>query len=293
MHSTLTLPEEILLLSVDEAGGISPESKTLDVVLASAILMDLAIKKRIDTDLKRLIHLDNTPTGDAVLDDALEVLFADRSDKPTDYWVTQLGLKADVIKEDLLASLVVKRVLKVENKKILWVFAQRKYPVIDNQELTEVKTRCRELIFSGDIPELQEMAIISLAWYGSMLGLLLSPEEQMKYQGRVEQIAKMDLVGQAIGKALEEFSASFQLGTMAKSILGIKTPEQKLEILVSDIKAKYRIDTEDDLPEWLRKGTDQYQKTIDFIAKTGSSDIYYHPGKKEYFLRDYASVFSM
>jgi Golgi phosphoprotein 3 len=293
MHSTLTIPEEILLLSVDDAGGISSESKTLDVVLASAILMDLAIKKRIDTDLSKMIHLDSTPTGDAVLDDAIGLLFKNRSEKPTDYWITQLGLRADVFKEDLLASLVVKRVLKVENKKILWMIASRKYPVIDNKELVEVKTRCRELIFSSEIPELQEMAIISLAYYGSMLGFLLNSEEQVKYQGRVEQIARMDLVGQAIGKALQELSASFQLGSIAKSILGIKTAEQKLEILVSDIKAKYRIDTENDLPEWLRKGTAQYQMTIDFIEKTGSSDIYYHPGKKEYFLRDYSSVFSM
>lgn len=292
MSNFLTIPEEILLLSIDESGGISPESKTLDVVLASAILMDLAIRKRIDTDLHNLIHIDGSPTGDAILDDALTFLFENPVEKPTEYWVTQLGLRADVYKEDLLASLTLKKVLKVENKRILWMFSSRKYPIIGDKELKEVKTRVRELVFSSEIPDLQEMAIVSLAFYGSLLGFLFTANEIDNYKARIEQIAKMDLIGQSIGKALLEFSVSFQFASKAKAILGIKTAEQKLEGLVDDIKTKYRIKNDEDLPDWLRRGTEQYGKTLDFIDKVGTSDIYYHIGKKEYFVRDYASVFS-
>jgi hypothetical protein len=293
MSYFLTIPEEILLLSIDETGGISPESKTLDVVLASAILMELAIRKRIDTDLEHLIHVDGSATGDAILDDALTLLFENPVKKPIDYWITQLGLKIDVFKEDLLASLTLKKVLKVENKRILWMFATRKYPVIGNKELKEVKERVRELIFSDDIPDLQDMAIVSLAYYGSLMHQLLTNYDATRCLPRVEQIAKMDLIGQSIGKALQQFSESFQFSTMAKAILGIKTPEQKLEELVENIKAKYRIKNEEDLPDWLRKGHDQYQKTLEFIDKVGTADIYYHAGRKEYVVRDYASVFSM
>lgn len=293
MSHFLTIPEEILLLSIDESGGISPETKTLDVVIAAAILMDLAIRKKIDTDLHYLIHVDGTPTGDAILDDALTFLFEKKESKSPAYWLTQLGLRADAYKEDLLASLTLKRVLKVDNKRILWMFASRKYPVIGNQELKDVKSRISELIFSKELPELNDMAIISLAHYGSLLDFIFTPAEIVKYQARIEQIAKMDLIGQSIGQALHELSLSFQLSTKAKAILGIRTPEQKLEALVADIKEKYRITNDADLPEWLRKGTDQYQKTIKFIEKTGSSDIYYHPGRQQYYVRDYISVFSM
>lgn len=293
MPSFLTIPEEILLLSIDESGGISSESKTIDVVLASAILMDLAIRKRIDTDIQYLIHVDGTPTGDAILDDALTVLFENQVSKTPVYWITQLGLRADAYKEDLLASLTLKRVLKVENKRILWMFSTRKYPVIGNKELKEVKSRVRELVFSTELPDLQDMAIISLAFYGSLLDFLFSPEEIDKYKGRIEQIAKMDLIGQAIGRALEELSLSFQITSGVKAFLGIKTPEQKLETLVDDIKTKYRISRDEDLPDWLRKGTEQYKKTLAFIEKEGTADVYYHPGKQEYYVRDYISVFSM
>ncbi|HRY33856.1 MAG TPA: GPP34 family phosphoprotein [Bacteroidales bacterium] len=292
MSRFLTIPEEILLLSIDESGGISPESKTLDVVIASALLMDLAIRKRIDSDLHYLIHVDGSPTGDAVLDDALTFLFEDKTQKAPVYWISQLGLRADAYKEDLLASLVLKRVLKVENKRILWMFATRRYPVIGNQELKEVKARVRELIFGNELPELQDMAIISLAYYGSLLELIFAPEEIDQYLPRIEQIARMDLIGQNIGKALHELSLSFQISSKAKALLGIKTPEQKLEELVLEIRTKFRIEKDEDLPAWLRKGTDQYRKTLQFIDKEGTSDVYYHPGKQQYFVRDYASVFS-
>jgi Golgi phosphoprotein 3 len=293
MSNFLTIPEEILLLSIDEAGGFSPESRTLDVVLGSAILMDLAIRKRIDTDLHYLIHVDGSPTGDAILDDALTFVFNKKERKPPFYWICQLGLRADAYKEDLLASLTLKRVLKVENKRILWMFSSRKYPVIGNKELKEVKTRVRELIFSKELPELTDMAIISLAHYGSLLSLIFTPEEIVKYKDRIEQIARMDLIGQSIGQSLHELSLSFQITTKAKAMLGIKNPEQKLEALVAEIKEKYKISDDNELPDWLNKNTEQYQKTILFIEKSGTADVYYHPGRKQYYVRDYVSVFSM
>ncbi|MCX6272155.1 MAG: GPP34 family phosphoprotein [Bacteroidetes bacterium] len=293
MSHFLTIPEEILLLSIDESGGISPESKSLDVVLASSILMDLAIRGKIDTDLQYLIHVDGTPTGDAILDDALTFLFQDMESRSPAYWITQLGLRADGYKEDLLASLVLKRVLKVENKKILWMFATRKYPLIGSQEVKEVKVRVRDLIYSNELPELQDIAIISLAYYGSMLEMMLTTEAIHQYNNRIETLAKMDLIGQSIGQALKELSVSFHLSSMAKAVLGIKTPEHKLEALVKEIKTKYNIEKEEDLPPWLRKGTDQYQKTLQFIEKEGTADVYYHAGKQTYYVRNYPSVFSL
>jgi len=72
---------------------------------------------------------------------------------------------------------------------------------------------------------------------------------------------------------------------MTKSLLGIKTPEEKLNMLAKEMKENFRIIEEKDLPEWLRKGTDQYQKTLDYIKKTGTSNIYYNKEKDKYFIR--------
>jgi len=122
MNDYLTIPEEITLLIIDEKGGITPSSKTFDVVLAGSVLMDLAIRNRIDSDLKHLILVSNKPTRNAVLDDILTFIFREKVEKEPAYWISQIGLRADEIIENVIASLIVKKVLKVENQKLLWMF---------------------------------------------------------------------------------------------------------------------------------------------------------------------------
>ena len=53
------------------------------------------------------------------------------------------------------------------------------------------------------------------------------------------------------------------------------------------MKEKFRIADDKDLPSWLRKGTEQYQKTLDFIEETGTSEIYYHWKKEQYFVQNH------
>ena len=44
----------------------------MSCALAGSVLMDLALDNRIDTDLETLTLVDATPTGDELLDPALE-----------------------------------------------------------------------------------------------------------------------------------------------------------------------------------------------------------------------------
>ena len=74
----LRITEEILLLIIDsEKGGIqsSLTDHSRDVVIAGAVLTDLALEGRIDTDLQQLIPIDPTPLGDNLLDPTLADIF--------------------------------------------------------------------------------------------------------------------------------------------------------------------------------------------------------------------------
>ena len=70
----LRFAEEILVLVLDEARGeLAPAlpERSFDLALAGAVLMDLALEDRIDTDLERLMLVDSTPLGDDILDPTL------------------------------------------------------------------------------------------------------------------------------------------------------------------------------------------------------------------------------
>ena len=57
MDHLLTIPEELFLLTVNDLTGRRAflRSKKFDILLAAAILMDLALHNRIDTDLDFVI----------------------------------------------------------------------------------------------------------------------------------------------------------------------------------------------------------------------------------------------
>jgi Golgi phosphoprotein 3 len=288
MENFLTIPEEILLLSVGENGGVVPHDKNFEVVLAASILMDLAMNNRLDSDLEKLILVSDAPLKEAVLDDALEMIFAKKDIQVPSFWISQLAVRSEEFMEYLVSSLIVKKVLKVENQKLLWFFSKRKYPLVKDVEIKEVKLRVREIVFSTDIPDLRDIVIISLLHYGQLLPLVFTEAEISQYKSRIEKIAMMDLIGQAISQTLTVF-VSHKFSSMTKSMLGIKTPEEKLIVLVKEMKEKFRIADDNDLPAWLRQGTDQYQKTLDFIEKSGTAEIYYNKKKDQYFKHNLAA----
>ena len=69
----LRFSEEVLLLLLNDNGGkfIDVPAPSLDGALAGAVLMDLAMENRVDTDPERLFVVDPTPLDDDLLDPTL------------------------------------------------------------------------------------------------------------------------------------------------------------------------------------------------------------------------------
>lgn len=287
MKNPLSLPEEFVLLSIDEKTGEIEQGKLFQAVLASAFLADLAAHKRIDTDDKKLIKVSYEPTGNSILDEVLQYVFSIKVDREPAFWVTQLALRGDELLETIIAELMHKKIIKVENQKVLWMFSSRKYPIIGGQEVQEVKGRIRHLIFSDELPELEDLVLVSLCHYGNMMELILSEAEIKQYQVRIEQIARMDLIGQSLSKVIRELSISSKLSSLAKDGLSKKTPEKMLEEEVERLKQKYRIKNDQDLPDWLRKGSPQYLETLKFVQEKNTADIFYSVREKKYHLKQF------
>ncbi len=86
----LRFAEELLVLVLDEGRGeFAPSlpSRSLNLALAGAVLMDLALEDRIDTDLDRLMLIDSTPLGDDILDPTLAEIARDGRSRDTAYWL--------------------------------------------------------------------------------------------------------------------------------------------------------------------------------------------------------------
>lgn len=204
--STLRFAEEILLLALDEkTGKLHPmPERGLDFALAGGLLMELAFRNQIDTDITRLIVVDRSSTGDELLDEVLELLPEDDPNLTIQKGLSRVALKADALRKKLFAGLVEKKILRQEEHRFLWVLNERRYPVVDDRQEQEVRSRIREVIIEGTIPDPRDVAIICLMNACDLGHTMFSSDELEQYGARIDQVSKMDMIGQALAKAIRE-----------------------------------------------------------------------------------------
>src|SRR4051812_40723111 len=124
-----TFVEEIVLLALDDATGalLPMPAMAFNYAIAGAVLCDLALLNRIDTDPNQLIVLDPTPTGDPLLDGALAAIAAAPKPVSASLWIGAISERARALEGAALDRLVARGVLRRTEKKILWVFGVRRY----------------------------------------------------------------------------------------------------------------------------------------------------------------------
>ena len=200
----MRLAEEFLLLLRDEDGTLSRAPEWLvRYALGGAVLMDLALENRIDTDAHRLFLIDPTEVGDRLLDPMLAEIA--RTDQVHDalYWVERATRHADEIREAALARLIENRILQPKDDRFLWIFGAQRYSVVDVQIESELRQRIRELLSGDAIPDPGDIIIVTLADGCGLVAPLLSSDELAQAAPRIELFRKMDLIGRAFLNALE------------------------------------------------------------------------------------------
>ncbi|MCY3870634.1 MAG: cytochrome P450 [Gemmatimonadetes bacterium] len=221
----LRFAEEILLLLHNEdrgdfAPGLAPD--TLNIVLAGAVLMDLALENRIDTDLEHLFLADATPLEDDLLDPTLADIARDTDTRDANYWLAKTTKRGDEIRDKALTRLVNRGILEPESEDIFLlsrlVSRSRRYPTIDGKTLEEVRLRIMRVLYTDEIPDPRDIVIICLADACGVFKNILSQSELSEVQERIELIRKMDLIGQSVTKAIREHEPPTPLPTPRKEI---------------------------------------------------------------------------
>ena len=209
----LRFPEEIILLLLDDEGGdfVRVPEWSMQCALAGAVLMDLALENRIDTDTEQLVLVDSTPVGDDLLDPTLARIAEATETHDTRYWIQDTAQRAYQIRERVLERLVDHGILHVRDDSFLWVFQSRRYPVVDGKADREVKLRILEVLFSDEIPDPRDIVIVCLAEACGIFRELLSRRELEHATARIEQVRKLDLIGQAVTQAVWDIETSLAL----------------------------------------------------------------------------------
>ena len=208
----LSFAEEIYLLALDETTGkpmISPRDIEMQSALVGAILAELSFFLRIDTDIDKIYLLDATPVGNPVLDHALSLISGSTESQSISFWMNELRADTRFIEKHVLQELIDKKILKQEDKKILWVFPTRQYPIIDGIELQNIERRLRNLILSDEIPEPRETVLVSLVDACGFFQDILSPREFQRSRERIALLARIDAIGRTVNNLIRVINKAY------------------------------------------------------------------------------------
>jgi len=198
--------EELVLLMLDV------QDTDADYGIAGAALMDLAFANRIDTDADRLTVIDSSPTGNAISDRVLSLIAASGETKPASAWIARLAREeARPVRKMALDSLVGRGILERAGERFLWVFERTRHPVVDDRAERAVRRRIADAIFSDDIPDPRDAALICLVDACAILPAIFSVREIEKVRPRIERLRKLDPIGREMGEAIEEIRRSIMI----------------------------------------------------------------------------------
>lgn len=204
----LSFAEEIYLLALDDVTGkivITSKEVVLNSVLIGAVLSELSFIGRIDNDAENLYILNTDATDSPVLNDVLDVL---RKSGKTEVSLSRslqvLLPESKNIEQLVLKELIGKGILKQVNEKLFWFFPSRRYPIIDNVEVTDVERRLRNLVLSDEIPDPRDAVLVSLVNACGLFSEILSSRELRRCEGRIEEISKYDMVCQKINELIRQ-----------------------------------------------------------------------------------------
>ena len=185
--TSIALAEELLLLAYDDQTGKATGSRIgLDLGMAAAVMVDLALAGRIAYVDGYLTVIDPTPVGDPIADAVLAKAAADEPHTPAQ-WLQRLrhGLRGRV-----LADLVARGVMRDVDETQLEFIHVHRYPTTDPAFEAEIRKRLAAALTSETAPDERTAALATLLCATRMEpALRLPPEQAAEVHERLERIA--------------------------------------------------------------------------------------------------------
>ena len=211
-----TFVEELLILITEgeSTGRAYIPDRTQRHALAGAVLLELALNRRIDTDVEALSVTDPTPLGDELLDPTLSEIAQDTETRTAEFWVRRLAdRRGEELREMAKTRLLEAGILEADDGGVLflspriarlWRYPSRLALTGDSGKM--LFTRLRDILYSDAIPSPTDCAMISLARACGLFRQLLDRDEFEELDERIALIARLDLVGRTVIDAISQLS---------------------------------------------------------------------------------------
>ncbi|WNM29181.1 GPP34 family phosphoprotein [Streptomyces sp. Li-HN-5-11] len=213
---TVTLGEEVMLLSLDGESGTVKERQACQCAVAGGVVLELAMAGRVSVDQGRITVLDTTPTGVRLLDDRLrmiDVWAAGKSRPPkVTEWLTKDKRK---VLDAAVESLVERGLVSRQQHQVMGLFPVRRFPAADGTAERELRARLEELVLRRAEPDDRTVGLVALL-HGAKLHRLAFPDLPRKeVTPRMREISEGQWASESVRKAIQEMHAAITAAALA------------------------------------------------------------------------------
>jgi hypothetical protein len=221
----------LLLLTEDVSGRLAVSSEPADLGLAGAALLELTLMNKVDLSREgdpgkpgRVVVRDPAPTGDAVLDTALDVLAAHPGKKPA----AVLRPLAKHLRATLYERLAGAGLVRAEEGRVLGVFPTHRWPARDAEHEAQVRRLVTEALVLGATPDQRSAALIALLHALGCEHKVVDPKEydvpRRQLRERAGEIAQGSWASEAVRTAIHEMTVAVVVATSAAVLPGGSAP---------------------------------------------------------------------
>ena len=216
----LTLSEQLLLLGLhDEKGSVVFSASTaLPYGLAGAILLELFFMEKISFKQDNIKLASTAKTGNAIHDEAIDLIKSSSKLRSTKYWVETFHRKLKNLQNRLAEQLVSKNVLSMEEHSFMWVINYKRYPTYNDKPEQAVRERIKRIVLKRDKPSDEEVALISLIKVCELTNEIFDKPDRKKAKARIKDISEKQQVSSAISKTMEEIMVAIMVVIMASTV---------------------------------------------------------------------------
>jgi len=207
----MLLAEDLLLLVTDDASGqLCVPAAAVDAGLGGANLLELALMNKVslsgvqDAKPGRVVVRDPAPTGDLVLDAAVQVIAACPGSKPATL-IRPLGKN---LRHTLYERLASSEVIRAAQDRILGLFPARRWPAQDTRHEADVCQRLVQALVQQGTPDERTAALIALLHALRCEDKIINPRDyglsRRELSSRGAQIANGNWATEAVRTAIQE-----------------------------------------------------------------------------------------
>ncbi|MDG1872664.1 MAG: GPP34 family phosphoprotein [Mariniblastus sp.] len=196
MPDKLFLHQELLLLAIRDDQGTFSGGMYLYAV-GGAMVSELLIQQRIiaNDEKKQVVAvIDDSSTGDAILDELLGLIGGAKKNRGMQHWVSKAA-HLPKLQHRVAQQLCDAGILQRDEKKVLWLFTHQVYPELDGSVEDGIRAKMAKVMFDEQAkPDPQTAVLIALGLHAGLLRSNFAKDELSQHKVRIKKIASGDVL---------------------------------------------------------------------------------------------------